>query len=127
MKTTLFTSAAAAALTLTFASGTIANHCSWKPVEGPFLRKWRVVASGVDDIPGKCGGFWDNMNNRNFNGACGALSETSCGKDGNGDMAINFFSMSTCNGGHVESAWWEATRNQFGGITCNKEEPFKRV
>lgn len=23
-----------------------------------------------------------------------------------------------CNKGHVESAWWEATRNRFGAIQC---------
>ncbi|RGP67474.1 hypothetical protein FLONG3_8495 [Fusarium longipes] len=115
MKTSIFTSAAAAVLG--FASSAVANHCSWEFFEGPIAKKWLVIASGVDDIPGRCGGFWDNMNNKNFHGAC-VLSETNCGKDGNGDMVINFNSGSGCNGGHVESAWWEATRNQFGAINC---------
>ncbi|KIL86402.1 hypothetical protein FAVG1_10231 [Fusarium avenaceum] len=116
MKTTIFTSAVAAILG--FASTTNANHCSWKFQDGLYVRTWLVIASGVDDIPARCGGFWDNMNNKNFHGACASLSETNCGKDGNGDMVINFRSPSGCNSGHVESAWWEATKNQFGGITC---------
>ncbi|CEI67775.1 hypothetical protein FVEN_g9580 [Fusarium venenatum] len=115
MKTTIFTSAVAAALG--FASGTIANHCSWDFYEGPIFKRWLVIGSGVDDIPGTCGGFWDNMNNKNFHGAC-VLSSTNCGEDGNGDMVINFTAGSGCNSGHVESAWWEATRNKFGAIKC---------
>jgi hypothetical protein len=100
---------------LGFASSTMANHCSSQPFG--FSTQWLVIASGVDDIPGKCGGFWDNMNNKNFHGAC-LLSDTNCGEDGNGDMVINFMSPVGCNGGHVESAWWEATKNKFGAIKC---------
>lgn len=117
MKTTLVASFAAAAAS--FSATALANHCSWEWNEGAFgiVRKWLVIADGVDDIPGKCGGFWDNMNNANFHGAC-VLSQTNCGEDGNGDMVINFAAGSGCNGGHIESAWWEATRNEFGDLQC---------
>jgi hypothetical protein len=116
MKTTIVASTAAAVIS--FTSGTMANHCSWKLYEGPLFRRWLVIGSGVDDIPARCGGFWDGMKNKNFHGACGALTTTNCGKDGNGDMVINFTSGSGCNSGHIESAWWEATKNKFGPIHC---------
>lgn len=108
-----------AAVVVGFSTTALATHCSWAWHDGAFLiaRRWLVIESGVDDIPGRCGGFWDNMNNRNWNGAC-VLSQTNCGRDGNGDMVINFVAGSGCNGGHVESAWWESTRNQFGSLHC---------
>ncbi|OBS29665.1 hypothetical protein FPOA_03604 [Fusarium poae] len=114
MKTTIFTSAATAVLS--FASGTVANSCTWSFFGGPVYKSWIIVASGVDDIPGKCGGFWDNMNNKNFHSAC-TLSFTRC-EDQNGEMVATFKSGSGCNSGHVESAWWEATRNKFGALHC---------
>ncbi|KAJ4022700.1 hypothetical protein NW752_000090 [Fusarium irregulare] len=113
MKTTIFTTAAAAVIG--FASGTTANVCKWSFL-GPAYKQYFVIADGVDDIPGKCGGFWDNMNNKNFNSAC-TLSHTSC-EDRDGQMVIEFMAGSGCNSGHVESAWWEATRNNFGAIHC---------
>ncbi|KAJ4123149.1 hypothetical protein NW768_009677 [Fusarium equiseti] len=129
MKITIFASAAAAVLG--FTSSTMANHCSWKsyneprfadyiwkPFKGPLVRGWLVIGSGVDDIPARCGGFWDGMNNKNFDGACGRLTAANCGKDKNGDMVINFTSRPGCNSSHVESAWWELTQNKFGPIHC---------
>lgn len=117
MKTTLFTSLATTIAILS--TTTLANHCSNEWHEGALFiaRKWLVIGTGIDDIPGRCGGFWDNMNNSNFHGAC-AVSQPNCGEDGNGDMVINFVVGSGCNGGHVESAWWEATQNEFGPLDC---------
>lgn len=103
------------------ASTAAANTCHWNlDLQNPIFRTWLVIANDVDDIPGKCGGFWDNMNNSDFNGAC-VLSQTNCGENSEGQMVINFVSGSGCNSGHVESAWWEATRNNYGGIECRLE------
>lgn len=102
------------------ASTAVANHCHYN-MEGFVAKHWLVIADDVADIPGRCGGFWDNMNNSKFHGACGALSSTNCGENAEGQMVINFTSPSGCNNGHVESAWWEATKNEFGNIECGME------
>ncbi|KAK0380226.1 hypothetical protein CMEL01_11357 [Colletotrichum melonis] len=75
--------------------------------------RWSITASGVDDVPGKCGGLWDNL--KRF-GAC-AVSGPSCGGS-NGNLAWSFTTGVGCNAGMVESSWWQATKNQFGSISC---------
>ncbi|KAF6808537.1 hypothetical protein CSOJ01_07486 [Colletotrichum sojae] len=77
------------------------------------LPRWQVSASGVDDVPGKCGGLWDNLNG--FPG-CGK-SLTYCGGT-NGNLVWNFVGSSGCNPGLVEAVWWRATKNKFGAISC---------
>ncbi|TDZ74331.1 hypothetical protein CTRI78_v000827 [Colletotrichum trifolii] len=74
---------------------------------------WQVQASGVVDIPGKCGGLWDNLNGF---GGCGK-SATSCGGT-NGNLVWRFTGSAGCNAGVVESAWYSATKNNFGAINC---------
>ncbi|KAF6833796.1 hypothetical protein CMUS01_06413 [Colletotrichum musicola] len=72
-------------------------------------------ASGVDDIPGKCGGLWDNLNGF---GAC-AKSQTFCGRAADtGNMVWQFAGSIACNAGVVESTWYKATKNKFGAISC---------
>ncbi|WYZ45980.1 hypothetical protein EsH8_IX_000205 [Colletotrichum jinshuiense] len=74
---------------------------------------YTVTATGVDDIPGRCGGLWDNL--KRF-GVCVA-SRTNCSGSG-GRLSWSFTATVGCNGGMVESTWWEATRNNFGSIDC---------
>ncbi|EFQ27368.1 hypothetical protein CGRA01v4_04442 [Colletotrichum graminicola] len=74
---------------------------------------WQVQASGVDDIPGKCGGLWDNLNGF---GGCGK-SATYCGGS-NGNLVWRFTGSSGCNAGVVEATWYRATKNEFGSISC---------
>lgn len=65
-------------------------------------------------IPGLCGGLWDNL--KRF-GACLVPSRTSCGEDA-GKLVWKFEVDRSCNGGDVESTWYEATKNNYGRITC---------
>ncbi|EQB57029.1 hypothetical protein GCG54_00005389 [Colletotrichum gloeosporioides] len=74
---------------------------------------WQVRATGVVDIPGKCGGLWDNLNGY---GACGK-SATSCGEV-NGEMVWQFTGSSGCTAGVVNTVWYSATKNQWGSISC---------
>ncbi|KAH0423212.1 hypothetical protein CKAH01_17144 [Colletotrichum kahawae] len=74
---------------------------------------WQVTASGVDDIPGKCGGLWDNLNGY---GACGK-SATVCGGS-NGNLVWRFTGSSACTAGVVNTVWYSATKNNFGSISC---------
>lgn len=86
------------------------------------IRKWNVYtveASGVGDIPGTCGGLWDNLKNDNFDGACVVHNSESCEEEEvNGNLVWRFGVAAHCNDGHVESAWWEATSNEYGEINC---------
>ncbi|KAK7923672.1 hypothetical protein PG985_007743 [Apiospora marii] len=75
---------------------------------------YAVGADGVDDIPGICGGLWDNLKH---SGACPVLGMHSCGAEGAG-LVWKFGVTDFCNRGHVESAWWEATKNRWGAIHC---------
>ncbi|KAF1365710.1 hypothetical protein EJ07DRAFT_83770, partial [Lizonia empirigonia] len=72
-----------------------------------------VSTSGVNDIPGICGGLWDNL--KRFS-AC-TVSNPYCGGT-NGNLEWDFTVGIGCNGGDVQSTWWEATTNKFGAISC---------
>ncbi|PGH12249.1 hypothetical protein AJ79_04429 [Helicocarpus griseus UAMH5409] len=105
------------ALALTaFVAATNAASCRyWFPTI--LTHRYEAGADGVDDIPGICGGLWDNLNRFP---ACASSSQTSCGQGSNGPGHLHWeFTVTIyCNPGMVESAWWEATRNRFGAITC---------
>ncbi|EUC49052.1 hypothetical protein COCMIDRAFT_85664 [Bipolaris oryzae ATCC 44560] len=82
---------------------------------------WEVRASGVYGIPGWCGGLWDNLNR--WGGLCNPSYPYCNGQDG--EMVWRFTTSVGCMRGHVESVWWEATKNEFGAITC-VDAPEKR-
>jgi len=82
----------------TSAIAAFATHAS-----AAVCRRWKdgvakaytVEASGVDDIPGICGGLWDNL--KQF-GVCAVPSLTDCsGSDGN--LSWTFQASAGCNGG----------------------------
>ncbi|KAK3356364.1 hypothetical protein B0T25DRAFT_516045 [Lasiosphaeria hispida] len=79
------------------------------------LFRYIVETGNLPDISGVCGGLWDNL--KRFS-ACSA-SATFCGARGGDNHLVWEFSVpSVCNGGMVESTWWEATHNNWGGIDC---------
>lgn len=92
-----------------------AASCEWK--SAGIYAQYHITADNVPDIPGICGGFWDNLNNRHFNGACTVFGDPNCGKV-DGKFDATFQVLLSCNKGHVGSAWWEATKNQYGPIDC---------
>ncbi|KAF2635745.1 hypothetical protein P280DRAFT_410992, partial [Massarina eburnea CBS 473.64] len=72
--------------------------------------------SDVTDKDGLCNGLRDNMHH------FGQCKETglSC------DIVDGKFEWKTvvpvrCNNGMIESAWWEATKNEFGPIECGDD------
>ena len=81
---------------------------------------WDISADGVKDVAGKCKGFWDNLNAKKFVGACARVGDPYCGTKGGDKHHLHavFTTMMWCNKGHVESAWWEATKNKYGSIQC---------
>jgi hypothetical protein len=71
--------------------------------------------TSIPDISGVCGGLWDNLNGFS---ACSA-SATSCGAYGSGNVLRWEFTVpDICNSGDVQAAWWDATTNQWGAISC---------
>ncbi|PKS13016.1 hypothetical protein jhhlp_000357 [Lomentospora prolificans] len=101
-----------AAAVAAFAPQASAAVCRrWKT--GAF-QAYTVQASGVDNIPGVCGGLWNNL--KQF-GACAVPSMTDCSGSG-GNLEWTFQASAGCNGGMVEATWWDATENRFGGINC---------
>ncbi|RDW58405.1 hypothetical protein BP5796_12335 [Coleophoma crateriformis] len=110
MKFTLPTLLSLAAL----ASVSIATTCQGTYDSG-VTNRYIVHASGVTDIPGICGGLWDNLKRY---GVC-AATQTFCGQDGGTeDMRWEFVASAGCDNGMVDAAWWDATKNAFGSISC---------
>ncbi|KAK8096123.1 uncharacterized protein PG998_002751 [Apiospora kogelbergensis] len=68
------------------------------------------------DISGRCAGLWANFQPRFpscavTSGYCGGIEDTHI-------LNWNFNVPLGCGGGSVNSAWWEATRNEFGPLFC---------
>lgn len=106
------------AITLT-TSATTAYATTCTKTENLFSDSFYVFAEEVDDVSGKCGGLWDNLGRF---GSC-TVTDPSCEaverSDGGDDsLEWKFTVPKGCNGGHVESAWYEATKNEFGSISC---------
>lgn len=85
-----------------------------------FVWRYRVKSTdSVPDIPGICGGLWDNL--KRF-GECGTASNTWCGDAGDGKLGWDFNVANNCNPGMIESTWYEATRNEYGPVDCVEPE-----
>ncbi|KAL2061565.1 hypothetical protein VTL71DRAFT_6942 [Oculimacula yallundae] len=106
-------SASFIAAVVAIASTASANSCV-KQYNG--LNRYIVETSGSPSgISGWCGGLWDNLKRFPI---CNP-SQTFCGAVGNSNnLRWEFTASSSCNGGHVESTWWEATKNELGSIDC---------
>ncbi|KAF2661962.1 hypothetical protein K491DRAFT_673491 [Lophiostoma macrostomum CBS 122681] len=98
------------------ASGALAATCKSEYKE--FVSSYGIGASGVPDIPGTCGGLWDNL--KQF-ADCIGVGAPYCGQNDNGvagDLVWQFTNGANCNAGMVEATWWDATKNQWGAIDC---------
>lgn len=93
-----------------------AHGCNKNTVSGPVVRYQVRSSDKVPDIPGICGGLWDNM--KRF-GECASASNTWCGDVDDGYLGWDFTSFVGCSDGMVSSTWYEATRNQWGHIDCS--------
>ncbi|EFQ30942.1 hypothetical protein CGRA01v4_08638 [Colletotrichum graminicola] len=79
------------------------------------------LGATVPDIPGTCGALWDNL--RRFP-SCAIIFNAWCGPHPKMDGVL-IWKLSLpayCNRGMIESAWWEATFNSFGGLNCVEVE-----
>ncbi|CEJ87295.1 hypothetical protein VHEMI04368 [[Torrubiella] hemipterigena] len=95
---------------------TEAASCVYRADGSAILRRYKINADGVDDVPGICGGLWDNMNGQ---GACHGAIPGWCNDNGGGKLEWVFDIGVACNSGAVEAVWWEATKNRFGDIHCS--------
>ncbi|KAL6171809.1 hypothetical protein ACJQWK_02810 [Exserohilum turcicum] len=73
--------------------------------DGGAATHWKIRASGVNDIPGLCGGLWDNLNH--WGGLCNPSYPYCNGKDG--ELIWNFTTGTACNPGHIESVWYASS------------------
>src|SRR5262245_50914126 len=108
------TAAITMAALASFLSTAAANAwCDTNGLEPSLREKYEVYADGVHgEIPAVCGGLWHYLDRF---GSCEALTSVSCGAGPNGRLEWKFNAPLGCNGGMVESSWWEATHNRFGG------------
>ncbi|KAK8079473.1 hypothetical protein PG997_007291 [Apiospora hydei] len=69
------------------ASATAASECKMNRASSG--TEWTVITSGVSDIPGTCGGLWDNL--KRWGLACQVLYGTQyCRDEGNGELKWYF-------------------------------------
>ncbi|KAH8647756.1 hypothetical protein BX600DRAFT_443102 [Xylariales sp. PMI_506] len=109
MKTAVFFTTTLAALASTVSAATCV-------VQNNAVKTYIVTASGLGDVPGTCGGLWDNL--KRF-ADCAGVSNPECDDGGTQGNLFWRFTVSTfCNAGMVESTWWEATQNDYGSISC---------
>lgn len=81
--------------TLAFAARVIsANHCQLLNDIGSYT--YGVRAENVDDVPGVCGGLWDNL--KQF-AACPVGSVAECTDIGDGALTWTFLVGHGCNSG----------------------------
>ena len=119
MKGFLFTSFLVVPAALMSSVSAEPHHCNKNYPSGA-IREYSIRSTdAVPDIPGICGGLWDNMHR---SGECGTLSSTWCGDVGDGILGWDFTSFVGCSDGMIASTWWEATRNQWGSIDCVDED-----
>lgn len=93
-----------------------AASCVYRADGSAILRKYKIDADGVDDVPGICGGLWDNMHGQ---GACNGAIPGGCTETSPGHLQWVFDIGVACNSGAVEAVWYEATKNRFGDIQCS--------
>jgi hypothetical protein len=71
----------------------------------------------VSNVPKVCGDLWDNL--KKYSG-CRSPSETNFYSDSRGYLQWDFSPGSGCTPSNVQDAWWFATENRYGFITCNR-------
>ncbi|WYZ34056.1 hypothetical protein EsH8_I_000332 [Colletotrichum jinshuiense] len=108
--------AAASLVALTSFAGTASAAASCSLYTKWVTRFYEIEIEGVDNIPGLCGGLWDNL--KGFPG-CTVSRPNGCEARGASDKLFMYFSTSlACNKGAVQAAFWEATKNKWGSISC---------
>jgi hypothetical protein len=82
------------AVVVTLASPTLAATC--RRIDNGGAWEYAIDASGVPDIPGTCGGLWDNL--KRF-AACPVMTLAECSTLLNGNLRWGFLVGKGCNGG----------------------------
>lgn len=100
---------------MVFTETTSAASCRVIKQAGMLATYWEIKATGVEDVPGVCGGLWDNL--KRFP-ACIVVHDASCRDEGSGRLRWYFGIDAGCNNGMVQSTWWEATKNKYGAVGC---------
>lgn len=74
-----------------------------------------MYADDIPDVPGLCGGLWDNLNGFSI---CHGVLKPSCGSGDGHDLKWTFDVGFGCDKGMIEATWYEATKNKFGDLQC---------
>ncbi|OAL07748.1 hypothetical protein IQ06DRAFT_342456 [Phaeosphaeriaceae sp. SRC1lsM3a] len=98
-------------LPLAVKAETFCNRASGKQVPTFTVNVDNIAA---DIVPGICGGLWDNL--KSF-ADCIGVSQSYC-EARDGGLAWGFAVGQSCNNGMIDATWWEATKNEYGSISC---------
>ncbi|KAF2661963.1 hypothetical protein K491DRAFT_710386 [Lophiostoma macrostomum CBS 122681] len=105
--------------TLSLFSSALANSCTAtvnSKSSGTFWYQVHADSVPAGDVPGRCGGLWDNL--KQFADCIGVSSPTCEARDGG--LQWDFTVGISCNTGMVDATWWDATTNNFGSIDCEQ-------
>ncbi|KAK2030143.1 hypothetical protein LX32DRAFT_651830 [Colletotrichum zoysiae] len=102
---------------LSFASSVSAASRCLRTIEGgSYVHKITIEDVGSDHIAWVCNILWEHLKAHT---ACMVFSPHGCQEaDYKGDLNWYFKTTLACNSGMVHGAFWEATRNGYGAISC---------
>ncbi|KXJ90249.1 hypothetical protein Micbo1qcDRAFT_205858 [Microdochium bolleyi] len=83
------------------------NHFLWLD--------WEMRGPAVDNIPGLCGGLWDNL--RDFKG-CDPITWPSCGQEADSTLVWRFSTGDKCPAKAIELSWERATYAEQPAMEC---------
>ncbi|KAK2059163.1 hypothetical protein LY76DRAFT_653653 [Colletotrichum caudatum] len=102
---------------LTFAgSVSAASRCLRTTKGGSYVHEITIEDVGSEHIGWVCNLLWDTLK---VHSSCMVFSPHGCEEAAyNGDLKWYFKTTLACNSGMVHGAFWEATRNSYGAISC---------
>lgn len=79
---------------------------------------YKIFVEDVDEIPSLCHNLWEQMKRWKDCTISAPTCESVPHTDGSDSLRWQFTVAKGCNAGMVGSSWWEATKNEFGAVTC---------
>lgn len=107
----IFTATLGSILYIGVSGETFCNYATSKIVP-TFTVHVDNIAANI--VPGICGGLWDNL--KSF-ADCIGVSQSYC-EARDGGLSWGFAVGDSCNAGMIHSTWYEATKNDYGSISC---------
>ncbi|KAL0941856.1 uncharacterized protein CTRU02_204619 [Colletotrichum truncatum] len=75
-----------------------------------------IEAMTVRDVPAVCNDLWGGL--AHFGTTCGLIMKQNCIEIEPGVLRWEFSVGSACQLGHIQAAWYEATKNKYGALDC---------